>query len=140
LTDHAQHMEYIERTLSQFALRLSGLGRAVPMMLAALSTYHAGMAQIVIVGPRQREDTLTLHEILRSHYLPMAVTVPVDPESRSRLVETLPWVSSLSPHDGRATAYVCREFSCQIPTTRPGDFADQLAGLALTRRTGVTTE
>jgi uncharacterized protein YyaL (SSP411 family) len=141
LTDDAQYAEYIERTLSQFALRLSGLGRAVPMMLAALSTYHAGTTQIVIVGPRAREDTLTLHEIVRGHYLPMAVTVPVDPESQPRLAETLPWISSLSPHEGRATAYVCRDFSCQTPATQPRDFADQLAGLALTgRRTGVATE
>ena len=32
-------------------------GRAVPMMLAALSTYHAGMPQIVIVGEPAAPDT-----------------------------------------------------------------------------------
>src|SRR5204863_6196881 len=48
----------IEKTLKMFGGRLGQLGRAVPMMLAALSTYHAARAQIVIVGPRPDSQDL----------------------------------------------------------------------------------
>ena len=44
--------ERIERTLGAFRERLEQLGRGVPMMAAALSTYVAGVQQIVVVeGP-----------------------------------------------------------------------------------------
>ena len=43
--------EKIEQHARRTLLRVSAQsGRAVPMMLAALSTYHAGMPQVVIVG------------------------------------------------------------------------------------------
>jgi hypothetical protein len=37
--------ERIERTLKLFAERLTTMGRAVPMMMAALSSWHAGEAR-----------------------------------------------------------------------------------------------
>ena len=40
----------IERTLRLFGARLEQMGRAVPMMAAALSAYTAGLQQIVVVG------------------------------------------------------------------------------------------
>ncbi len=42
--------DQITRTLGAFASRLAQSGRAAPMMLAALSTYHAGTPQLVIAG------------------------------------------------------------------------------------------
>jgi uncharacterized protein YyaL (SSP411 family) len=41
----------ITRTLGGFASRLAQSGRVAPMMLAALSTYHAGTSQLVITRP-----------------------------------------------------------------------------------------
>ncbi len=49
LVDDPEWTERIERTLRLFGARLEQMGRAVPMMAAALSTYVAGLQQIVIV-------------------------------------------------------------------------------------------
>jgi uncharacterized protein YyaL (SSP411 family) len=35
-------------------------------------------------------------------------------------------VTSLAERDGRATAYLCREFACQAPTNDPLELARQL--------------
>jgi len=43
-----QWTERIERTLRYFGARLEKIGRAVPMMAAALSVYTAGLQQVVI--------------------------------------------------------------------------------------------
>ena len=40
-----------------FGPRIGQVARAVPMMMAALSTYHAKVAQVVIVGPHGDEAT-----------------------------------------------------------------------------------
>src|SRR5262249_42954488 len=39
-----------ERTLGRYGPRAGRAARAIPMMLAALSTWHAGTAQIVAIG------------------------------------------------------------------------------------------
>jgi uncharacterized protein YyaL (SSP411 family) len=123
----------IARTFGAFGGTASMRGRAMPMMLAALSTYHAGMPQIVIVGEPEAADTRALHASLRRHYLPTAVVVPVRTAHRAELSRLLPWTRALEVQQGCATAYVCREFSCQLPTTSPDTLVSQLT--ALTRRT-----
>jgi uncharacterized protein YyaL (SSP411 family) len=117
------------RTFGAFGGAASMRGRAMPMMLAALSTYHAGMPQIVVVGEPDAADTRALHSVLRRHYVPTAVVVPVSAAHRTKLSRLLPWTESLEAQQGRATAYVCREFSCQLPTTSPDTLASQLAAL-----------
>ncbi len=97
------------------------MGRSVPMMLAALSTYHAGVPQVVIVGEPQAEETLALRSVLQEVYLPTAIVVPVLPQHREALARLLPWAASMRAVDGRATAYVCRDFACQSPATTVSD-------------------
>jgi uncharacterized protein YyaL (SSP411 family) len=126
LTNDSSMVEKIERTLAGFGPRLAQIGRAVPMMLAALSTYHAGIPQIVLAGPRDREDTEALINVARSQYKPTVVMCPVDPTHSDALARVLPWVASMGMRDGKATAYVCREFTCQAPTTDPAVLRAQL--------------
>jgi uncharacterized protein YyaL (SSP411 family) len=122
--------ERIERTLAMFGGSAAMRGRAVPMMLAALSTYHGRMPQIVVAGERDAADTRALVAVIRRHYLPTAVVVPLTAAHREALAQLLPWTASLRPRDGRATAYVCREFACQMPVTSPEELEAQLRELA----------
>ena len=126
LTGDERLVTRIETTLGGFAARLTQIGRAVPMMLTALSTYHAGIPQVVIVGPPDRDDTRALLEAIRSIYRPTAVLVRVDPARQEALAKLLPWIASMGMRDGKATAYVCREFACQAPTTDPATLASEL--------------
>ena len=102
------------------------------MMLAALSTYHAGVSQIVIVGEPDAADTRGLSEIVRRHYIPAAVVVPVSEAQREPLSRLLPWTSSLRQREGRATAFVCRDFACQTSTTSVDELDAQLEGITHT--------
>jgi uncharacterized protein YyaL (SSP411 family) len=112
LTGDATMSERIERAMALFRAHL---GRAVPMMLAALSTYHAGMPQIVVAGDADAADTRALFDALRVSYRPTAVVVPALAQHREALERVLPWVKSMVARGGRATAYVCRDFACQAP-------------------------
>ena len=104
----------------------SHLGRAVPMMLSALSTYHAGMPQIVIAGEAEAPDTRALFDALRVAYRPAAVVVPAFGQHRMALERVLPWVQPMAARDGRATAYVCRDFVCQSPVQTAEALVEQL--------------
>jgi len=121
--------DQIELTLGSFASRAAQSGRIVPMMLAALSTYLAGMPQVVLVGHGAARDLQVLHDVVRRRYLPTTITVPVDSSNRERLDRVLPWMAAMTARDGRPTAYVCRDFSCQAPTTEARELDGQLNDL-----------
>jgi uncharacterized protein YyaL (SSP411 family) len=119
LDERGTSRERIEQTLSSFAARLESASRSAPMMMAALSAWTAGVQQVVTVGPAGRTDTRSLVQALNGMFLPFAVQIPVDPTSQSAMAGVLPSISGMRMQEGRATAFVCRDFACAAPTTDP---------------------
>jgi hypothetical protein len=119
LVTDAQWGDRIERTLRLFATRLEQMGRGVPMMAAALSTYTAGVQQIVIAEGGIAEGIAgdALDRALAAHYLPFAIQLRVTPDAQRALVDTLPFLSGMLPVAGITAAYVCRDFTCRQPVT-----------------------
>jgi uncharacterized protein YyaL (SSP411 family) len=130
LTGGPDLLEKAERTLARYGPRIGAAARVVPMMLAALSAWHAGYMQIVVVGPAGRDDTVQLKSEIARHYLPFSIVIPVDPSSNQQAVgAALPFVAPMALRDGRATAYVCRDFTCRQPVTGIDDVRRELDGL-----------
>ena len=126
LTGDERMAEKIERTFEWAAPRAAQMGRAIPMMLTALSTYHAGMPQVVLAGDPAADDTRQLARAAHRRYAPTALVIPVAPAHREAIGRLLPWVEAMQPRKGQATAYVCREFACEAPTTSAEELASQL--------------
>jgi uncharacterized protein YyaL (SSP411 family) len=124
LIEDARWMERIERTLGRFAERLEQAGRAVPMMAAALSTHLAGARQIVIVGDEGAGD---LERVVASRYQPFAISLTLSPAQQAALASILPFVAAMKPINGRAAAYVCRDFACLEPANSPAVLEKQLS-------------
>jgi uncharacterized protein YyaL (SSP411 family) len=58
---------------------------------------------------------------MAAHYLPFAIVIPVAPgASQERVARRLPFVGPMTAQDD-AAAYVCRDFACQRPVSRPED-------------------
>ena len=57
--------------------------------------------------------------------------MPVLPQHRETLARLLPWIASMQAVDGRATAYVCRDFACQTPATSAKQLEEQLRSVRL---------
>ena len=114
----------LTRALARYGARLGDVTRVVPLVSAAVSTWHAGVGQIVLAeGDGPADDLLAT---LARHYLPFTVVVPIAGGSRDGLTETLPFVASLPARGGEATAYVCRDFVCQAPVTTPRELDEAL--------------
>jgi uncharacterized protein YyaL (SSP411 family) len=122
----SSYAERVERVFGAFGASASMRGRSVPMMLTALSTYHAGMPQVVIAGEPGAADTRALTDVVRSRYMPTAVVVPISEAHRPALARLLPWTNTLVMREGKATVYVCRDFACQLPATSAAELEAQL--------------
>jgi uncharacterized protein YyaL (SSP411 family) len=133
LVDDARWPDRIERTLKLFGKRLEQVGRGVPMMAAALSTYHAGIQQVVIA---EGEPTTTPGELgsvggelvrcVAQQYLPFAITLHVTPERQRALAGSLPFIAAMEPVKGVTAAYVCRQFTCRQPVTTVDELRQEL--------------
>jgi len=117
LVENAEWEAKIDRTLRLFGSRLEQMGRAVPMMGAALSTALAGLQQVVLVG--REEDRAALARVVGRKYLPFAMIFEVPEEHRDRVAAVMPLVAAMRPPQGGAAAYVCRNFACQAPVSDP---------------------
>ncbi len=128
LTGEAELFDRIDKTLKMFGPRIGQVARAVPMMMAALSTFHAKVAQVVVVGRPGEQETKDLMRELASKYDPFAVVAIVEPGARqAELTRLLPFISSMNMRDGRATAYVCHNFTCAEPATDAAGLAERLS-------------
>ena len=127
LTNDQAFEQAINRALGLFASRIEQGARTVPMMMAALSAYHAGMSQIVIAGDRGAPGTRVLMDVVRGCYLPFAVTIPLadlEGPRRATIQRLLPWAEAMIRDE--PTAFVCRNFACLTPASSPDELASQL--------------
>jgi len=125
------YRESAERALQAFAARLNDAPVTVPEMLAALAFALSTPKQIVIAGARHAEDTGRLLSELNRRFLPNRVVLLAhDDESRRVLAAYQPQIATMEAIGGAATAHVCENYTCKLPTTDPAQFAAQLEATA----------
>ncbi|MBI4561764.1 MAG: thioredoxin domain-containing protein [Candidatus Rokubacteria bacterium] len=100
----------------------SGLGR----WLSALDFHLGPVVEVALVWPGGGDGVDGLLREVFGRYLPNRVVAgraDAGPSARG-----VPLLESRSAIQGKATAYVCRRYVCQAPTTDPEVLAGQLAG------------
>ncbi|MCH8884244.1 MAG: hypothetical protein IIA41_12205, partial [SAR324 cluster bacterium] len=64
---------------------------------------------------------------LRGLHLPRAVATLAPPAELEAIAERIPLFEGRHAVDGRATAFVCQNMSCQLPVHTPEDLVRQLS-------------
>ncbi len=101
-----------ERALAAFATRLAAAPEAMPQMLAALEYSRSKPVEIVLAGSREAVEPFLAE--LRRRFLPSAVVLLAD------------HAPVRYPATAVATAFVCENFACRLPTSDPAEFARSL--------------
>ena len=80
-----------------------------------------------LVRAGQHRDTRALARALAAPFLPRQVVLmrPAG-EAGARVADLAPYTRGQSALGGRATAYVCRDFACELPTTDASRMLDLL--------------
>jgi uncharacterized protein len=134
IRDSKPMRERAEKTISAFAGALNHYPSAMPQMLVALDFSLRKPKQIIISGARDGLDTRDLLQEVHRHYLPNAVLLLADgSDGQKYLEQKLEELKTMQPIGGKATAYVCENFTCQAPVTTVEDLR-KILGQAEGRR------
>jgi uncharacterized protein YyaL (SSP411 family) len=77
--------------------------------------HFARVQEVALVGP----ETVSLERVVRRAFRPHLVLAGGDSDG-------VPLLQDREPVDGRAAAYVCENFACQMPVTEPAELEDLL--------------
>jgi hypothetical protein len=118
LTGETDYEEKAKATIKAFAGQLTERPAGQAVLLQALDFVHADTREIVVVGKRGAEDTKKMLAAIQRRFDPNKVVLfkPIGPEGDA-LSKIASYVENHSAKDGKATAYICRKFACQLPTT-----------------------
>ena len=123
-TNDARYVDIAHRALAQTQPMMAQYPLGFGQWLQALSYTLAQPREIAIIGVIGSADTQALLDIVRSGYRPFQVLALGVPSSEPSVV---PLLLDRGLVDGRAAAYICREFTCQAPSTEPEGLRAQLA-------------
>jgi uncharacterized protein len=125
LTGREDFRQMAEKTLTFFSGLMARQPTALPSMLAALDIHLSPATHIVIAGDRAAPDTREMLRRVHDRFLPRKVLLLADADPPP-LAEPLPFLKEVRRVDGKATAYVCVDAACGLPTTDLRAFEDAL--------------
>ena len=85
--------------------------------------------EIAIIGAASDPATRDLLRAVHRGYTPNKVVARLDPAD-NETPKRVPLLADRPQLDGKPTAYVCRGYACDEPTTEPRRAAEQVAGLS----------
>ncbi|HUG83448.1 MAG TPA: hypothetical protein VMM13_02740, partial [Euzebya sp.] len=116
-------------TVRRFGQRLAQAPLGYGELALGAERLLAGPLEVALVGEPGDPDLVALQAVVRDTWRPGVVLAVGRPGDRG-----VPLLTDRPLRDGRATAYVCRGFVCDTPTTDPQQLATQLsAAVAATR-------
>ncbi len=119
-TDRAAWRNEASNTLSAFTSQLQSDPDAMPALASALDFVLARKKQILIAGDPRSQDTRQLLRQVNTRFLPNKILLLADGGAgQQRLAVWLPFVAGAHPINGRATAYICEDYVCKLPTSDP---------------------
>ncbi len=122
---------YAERLFQTFSSQAQQLPSAFPQFLIALDGWLGPSQEIVIAGDPAKPDTQDMLRLVRQRFLPRAVLILHPAAARAKDIEALvPFVKEQRPLEGRATAYVCQGYACNLPTSDLNQLTALLDSLA----------
>jgi uncharacterized protein YyaL (SSP411 family) len=121
-TDMQRRATYVLETLAEpMAQHPSAFGH----MLGTADMAVRGAVELALIGDPARADFRALADAAADHYVPALVIAGGRPGE----ADDVALLAGRPATDGRATAYLCRQYACDAPVTEPSALGDQLRGL-----------
>jgi uncharacterized protein len=122
LTAEPDYERYALETMRPLLGVLGRAPTAFGRMLSALDFYLGSPAEVALIGDLRSGEMLEMLRAVWRSYVPnkvLAASFPGDEQA----AQAIPLLADRPMVDDRVTAYVCRNYICQAPTTDPEDVA-----------------
>ncbi|MFH1647646.1 MAG: thioredoxin domain-containing protein [Chloroflexota bacterium] len=96
-------------------------------LMSAIDFAAGPSYEVVVAGESGGEDTQKLLRAIGRAFVPNKVVMLLPAETDSPGIKRLaPFTGQMTALEGKATAYVCRNYACELPTTDVGDMLKRL--------------
>lgn len=120
MTDSEEYDRKADQTLAAFRRVLTTAPHALPQMATAAGFRLDTPKQIVIAGRRDAPDTRAMIRAVHERFIPSKILLLADENAGRRPRD---WhnefIKTAGMIEKKATAYICENFVCQLPTTDP---------------------
>jgi len=127
LTNDHYYLEHARSIISTFVDEIPGHYLAMPALINNAELLD-NITQIIILGEPQSEDTISLLEIAHSTPLTNLIILSISPNQSNSLPDAHPAIGKTMIH-GKATAFICRNKTCQAPITDSKTLSYELENL-----------
>jgi uncharacterized protein YyaL (SSP411 family) len=108
-------------TGAAFASQIARVPMAHAFAMIAVDFLVGPTFEVVVAGSRDGSDTRAMLAAVDQAFVPNKVVVFRPSEDPKPVVEVAPYTREQEAIRGAATAYVCRNFACDLPTTEPNE-------------------
>jgi hypothetical protein len=133
MTGNQEYLKKAEEITRAFAGSVNRYPPGHSQLMVALQYALNPNYEVVIVGRTKAKDTRAMLAALRKPFLPGKVVLlrPPDKKAAAEIIRLAPYTEFMVAKNGRATAYVCTNFVCKLPTT---DVSQMLANLQVKQK------
>ena len=127
MTDDEEFEKMAEQMIKTFGSTVCSMPSAYTQMLLAIDFIFGDTVDIVIVGEKEAQDTKEMKNQIQSSFIPNKILLFHSKEQK------IPEAKFLESHfenrtsiDNKATVYVCKNQTCQKPTTDVFELIEQI--------------
>jgi uncharacterized protein YyaL (SSP411 family) len=126
-TFNAELSQRADQQLKAFAGAVEGYPAGHALFMAAIDFAYSPSSEVVIAGDLSQEDTQAMIREIQTRYAPNTLII-VNPigADQQEVEAVIPLVQGKNALGGKATAYVCENFSCQSPTSSLEELKEML--------------
>ena len=120
MTGNADMEKRVNDIYGAFRAQADAMPTGFTQFLCGLDFIIGASSEVIIAGDMDNADARELLRILRRNFTPNKVVLFRPEKSQQPDIETIvPAVQSHSLINGKATVYVCTNFTCSLPTNDP---------------------
>jgi uncharacterized protein YyaL (SSP411 family) len=102
-------------TLRAFSSKITELPTANTNALMGLDFLIGPSYEVIIAGEKESQDTKKILRIIYDNFIPNRILLL----KTNELEKIAEYVKNYQKIDGKSTVYICRNYSCELPTTDP---------------------
>jgi uncharacterized protein YyaL (SSP411 family) len=125
LTGESHYRQKAEANLRSMKPALERYPTGFGYLLEAADFFVGPVREIAVIGARQDSATRELLQTVYHRYLPNRIVALCEPSSTDGAAD-IPLLQGKTLIEGKPTAYVCEDYVCRAPVTRPTDLESLL--------------